>query len=74
MQYYKNTKDGIILGIGTEGKGVELTEEQYAYILNVIENQPTPPDGYGYHLRDADLKWELYELPPETEEEDGESL
>lgn len=46
--------------------GVEISEEKYAEILNMIRNKPTAPDGHGYRLT-ADLTWELYELPEEAD-------
>lgn len=49
--------------------GVEITEEKYEEILNMIRNKPSAPDGYGYRLTD-DLKWELYELPAEDQEDE----
>lgn len=49
--------------------GVEISEEKYAEILNMIRNKPTAPDGYGYRLTD-DLKWELYELHAEDQEDE----
>ena len=49
--------------------GVEISEEKYTEILNIIRNKPTAPDGYGYRLTD-DLKWELYELPAEDQEDE----
>lgn len=46
--------------------GVEISEEKYTEILNMIRNKPTAPDGYGYRLTD-NLKWEIYELPAEDQ-------
>lgn len=54
-------------------RGNEITEAEYNHIKTIVENRPTAPDGYGYHLTD-NLEWELYELPTvETDEtETGE--
>lgn len=49
--------------------GAQITEEEYTDILNLIRSKPTAPDGYGYRLTD-DLKWELYELPAEDQEDE----
>lgn len=63
MRYYKIIKNGYIISIGTGSGGAEITESEYAEILAVIRNKPTPSDGYDYRLK-ADLTWEGYELPP----------
>ena len=49
--------------------GVEITEEKYTEILNMIRKKPIAPDGYGYCLTD-DLKWELVELLATPEDAD----
>lgn len=54
-------------------RGKEIPETEYLHILSVIENKPSPPEGFGYRLTDA-LEWELYELPaPEETEELSET-
>jgi hypothetical protein len=62
MRYYKIINDGYILVVGTGKGNVEITEQEYNEILNVISNMPIAPQGYEYKLKD-DLTWELYELP-----------
>lgn len=61
--YFKNVKDGYILGFGIGNVCTEITAEEYAKIKAAAHNRPTPPDGYDYRLR-TDLTWELVELPP----------
>ena len=70
MRYYKNVRDGYILGIGEYGIGTEITKGEYDEIMAIIRTAPTPPDGYVYKLRNDDLIWELVELPstPELDE------
>ena len=72
MRYWKVTEGGYIVTIGTGGSGAgEITSEEYNEIMAAIRERPTPPDGYGYLLRE-DLMWELYELPPEEVNPDPE--
>lgn len=75
MRYYKTIGNGYILSIGTGNGGTEITEQEYAEILDVIRNKPTARDGYDYRLK-TDLTWEEYELPPVEPEPltDEESL
>lgn len=62
-KYYK-TIDGEWISYISTGTGQhEITELKYKEILGAIRNAPTPPEGYAYMLRDADLTWELVELP-----------
>lgn len=77
MRYNKTLKNGYIMAVGTGGGGIEITSEEYAQIMNVIQNRPTPPEGYDYRLKE-DLTWEQYELPivdpVEEEISDSEAL
>ena len=75
MRYYKEINDGYISAIGTGNGFTEITEAEYDEIVEILHNQPTPPDGYDYRLKE-NLEWELYELPPEPEPElsDDEAL
>jgi len=63
MRYYKINDRGYIISTGTGNSGTEITEQEYAEILAVIRNKPTPRDGYDYRLK-TDLTWEEYALPP----------
>lgn len=65
MRYNKRLSDAYIIAIGTGPGGVEITEEEYNTIMDVIRNRPTA-EGKGYRLK-ADLTWEEYDLPPEPE-------
>ena len=60
--YYKLTKDGCILVVGTGNGGEPITEEEYESILSILQNRPTADDGYAYQLKE-DLTWELVEVP-----------
>lgn len=67
MRHYKQTDNGYILGIGTGLGGEEITEEEYAEILEVIRSKPADTDGIGYRLK-TDLTWEPYEVEPPEED------
>lgn len=67
MRYYKTMMNGYIYSISTGCGGVEITEDEYHAITEVINSKPTAPDGYDYRLK-ADLTLELYELPVVEEE------
>ena len=58
MRHYKITLNGYIVLIGTGTAGIEITEQEYESIENVIRNAPTAPDGYAYVLTDS-LEWEM---------------
>lgn len=62
MGYYKYINDGYIEGIGEATGDGNITEAKYNEILTIIQNQPTPKEGYGLRLK-TDLTWEEYELP-----------
>lgn len=62
MRYYKLIEDGYLVSVGTGADGTEITVDEYAALLKTIQDGPTPPEGYGYRLKE-DLTWELYELP-----------
>lgn len=40
--------------------------DAYNEILTIIQNQPTPKEGFGLRLK-TDLTWEEYELPIEPD-------
>ena len=63
MRYHKNVDSGYIISVGTGNGGTEITEQEYAEILETIRNKPTPRDGYDYRLK-TDLTWEEFKLPP----------
>lgn len=48
--------------IGNNVRGVEIADEEYNNILEIINNCPTAPEGFAYRLT-VSLEWELYELP-----------
>ena len=63
MRYYKTIDGGHLISVGTGNGGTEITEQEYAEILAVIRDKPTPRDGYDYRLK-TELTWEEYALPP----------
>ena len=76
MRFYKTIDNGYIISIGTGNGGEEITEQEYAEILSVIRNKPTPLDGHDYRLK-TDLTWEAYEIDPpdpDPELDDAEAL
>lgn len=69
--YGKYINDNYIVGVGTgAGTGSEITEDEYNEILDKINNRPTAPEGFTYRLTTA-LEWELCELPPIVESNEG---
>lgn len=76
MRYYKMIIDGYLVAVGNGSGGIEISEDEYAELLNIIRTKPVAPEGYDYRLK-ADLTWELYELPPKPEDDeisDAEAL
>ena len=71
IKYFKTVENGYIpcLEAGSAGD-IEITQEEYENILNIIRSQPIPEVGYIYRLRE-DLTWELCEteIIDENEEE-----
>lgn len=83
MHYYKEIIQNYIISVGTglnEAEIIgeeyniivlEITEEEYNTLLNIIHNRPIPPEGFDYILKADTLTWELIELPePEPTIED----
>ena len=64
MRFFKNILSGFLVSISTNAGVVEITESEYATIMQKIQNKPADPDGYQYKLRADNLEWELVELPP----------
>ena len=65
--YAKMLDDGIIIAVGENIAGEEISETEYNAILSALSDRPTAPSGYEYALRADTLEWELVELPPEPE-------
>ena len=66
---YKTVENGYIITIGTGNGQISITEEEYKKIVNVLNNKPEHKEGFGLRLRDSDLTWEEYQLPPTPEPE-----
>lgn len=62
MKYYRNISNGYIVSVSTGAGQIEISENEYNEILNVINNVPTAPQGYEHKLKE-DLTWELCEMP-----------
>lgn len=73
--FYKQILNDYIIGIGTNGSDqvVAISEDEYQQILELIRHKPQASAGYEYYLRDADLQWELVELPPDPEPGDEDA-
>ena len=61
-------KNGYIIAVGEHVVGDEITQERYDAIMDAVSTRPAPVPGYEYMLRDADLTWELVELPPDPDD------
>ena len=57
-------KNGYIIAV-LSGRTVYLSAEA---IMDAVSTRPAPVPGYEYMLRDADLTWELVELPPDPDD------
>ena len=74
MKYYKTIKDGYITAIGTGGSGVEITEDEYNEIMEMIHAKPSRTETTDFRLK-TDLTWEEFDRPPDPEPElDDEEL
>ena len=67
MYYYK--RGSTYAASPTEIADAEaMTQAEYERVKAIVNQKPTPPDGYGYRLTD-ELAWELYELPEDADPE-----
>ena len=71
--WYKVTRDGYIIGIGTGGAGEQISETEYNTILDVIHAKPPRTETTDYRLK-TDLTWEAYTIDPDPELDDSETL
>ena len=72
---YKTVENGYIITIGTGNGQIPITEEEYKEIINALNNKPEHKNSVGLRLRDNDLAWEEYQLPPAPEPEpDAEEI
>lgn len=62
MRYYKMIIDSYLVAVGSGSGGTEITEAEYAELLNIIRSKPVATEGYDYRLK-ADLTWDVYERP-----------
>lgn len=71
MIYNVRISDGYIEAVcstlGNENDG-NISEEEYAVIVNAVLNKPSAEEGFDYRLK-TDLSWEPYVLP--AADEDG---
>lgn len=67
MRYYRNDKDGYLLGIGQYGVGTELTRDEYDSIAEIIRSKPPRTEAADYRLK-TDLTWEEYQIVPQPDE------
>ena len=74
MRYAKFVKDGYIEALGTGDGGAEITAEEYAEIMSVIQSKPPRTETTDYRLKE-DLTWEEYKLPaPVDPDPDAEEI
>lgn len=66
--YIKIIQDNYIAAVGTGDSGVEITEEEYNHILQLIHNRPARVGDTDYRLTTG-LEWEAYSIEPTPEEE-----
>lgn len=69
IEYFKNVDSGYVVSVSTGSGAEKISGEEYAAIVNAIENRPIPLSGFDYKLRADTLEWELVELPPMPEPE-----
>lgn len=73
MKYYKNLNANCIQSLSVGVGGVEITEDEYNQILDVIKNKPVDVPGYYFKLT-VDLQWEKTVREPVTEEYTSDDL
>lgn len=56
-------ENGYILAIGTGNGHIEIDEERYNTILDIIHNKPPATETTDYRLKN-DLTWEQYAVDP----------
>ena len=64
MRYYKKIRNGYLGIIGTGAGGIEITEQEYNALLDLIRNKPAPPDNtHDYRITEAG-EYEFVEVEP----------
>lgn len=68
-------ENGYIRCFGNGEGGKEISEEEYAALLDAIKNKPSPTETNDYRLLE-DLTWEAYQIEPQPDPEidDSEAL
>lgn len=71
MRWYKIVIGGYIMGVGTGGGGIEISESEYNEIIDCLQTKPVSIENVGYRLKE-NLTWESFEieLPDEPSFED----
>ncbi len=67
--YQIHTENGYIISVVKGTTQSNMTESEYESFRAALERRPVPPEGFGCRLK-TDLTWEMYELPPATEEDE----
>lgn len=74
MHYVKMVSNGYILSVGkTDDDWVSdnrISKEEHDELVEMLNRQPSAPEGYVYMLRADTLEWELFELPPMPEDDE----
>ena len=76
MRYFEVIENGYILAIGQGSGNIEIDEDRYNAILDIIHNKPAATDTTDYRLK-TDLTWEPYEIDPpdpDPELDDSDAL
>lgn len=69
--YFKITNNGYIESVGIGTIGTPISEMTYNFIMQLVQNRPTPREGYEYRLKE-DFTWEEYIPEEDTENKDGD--
>lgn len=72
MKYYKNVENGYIISISTGAGQIEITQQEYNEISDVVSKMPVAQQGYTYKLKE-DLTWETHEITEENNTSVSES-
>lgn len=68
MKYYKQVCEDHIVLVGIDCGGIEISENEYTNIMNMVLVKPDDPSGFVYMLNNS-LVWELVELPDLSEDD-----
>lgn len=64
MKYYKNTENGYITSVSTAIGEIEVTEDEYNAIINLIKTKPEDGENYIYMLNATTMRWNKVNVEP----------